>query len=74
MGMNGISYQLDSSYKKVLKDHVEARQSAIDCVMTSKHYVIANCIHEPRVFPLVTTRLVQKGCLANCMSNNAKNF
>jgi hypothetical protein len=38
--MNDVSYQLDSSIKKVLKDHPEARQLAIDCVTSSKRFVI----------------------------------
>jgi hypothetical protein len=38
--MNDVSYQLDSSIKKVLKDHVEARQLATDCVTASKRFVI----------------------------------
>jgi hypothetical protein len=38
--MNDVSYQLDSSIKKVLKDHQEAKQLAIDCVTASKHFVI----------------------------------
>jgi hypothetical protein len=38
--MNDVSYQLDSSIKKVLKDHPEGRQLAIDCVTASKRFVI----------------------------------
>jgi hypothetical protein len=38
--MNDVSYQLDSSIKKVFKDHVEAKQLAIDCVTASKRFVI----------------------------------
>jgi hypothetical protein len=38
--MNDVSYQLDSSIKKVLKDHPEARQLAIDCVTAAKRFVI----------------------------------
>jgi uncharacterized protein YoxC len=38
--MNDVSYQLDSSIKKVLKDHPDARQLAIDCVTASKCFVI----------------------------------
>jgi hypothetical protein len=38
--MNDVSYQLDSSIKKVFKDHHEARQLAIDCVTASKRFVI----------------------------------
>jgi len=38
--MNDVSYQLDSSIKKVFKDHGEDRQLAIDCVTASKHFVI----------------------------------
>ena len=37
---NDVSYQLDSSIKKVLKDHGEARQLAVDCVTISKRFVI----------------------------------
>jgi hypothetical protein len=38
--MNDVSYQLESSIKKVLKDHPEAKQLAIDCVTASKSFVI----------------------------------
>jgi hypothetical protein len=38
--MNDVSYQLDSSIKKVLKDHSDARQLAFDCVTASKRFVI----------------------------------
>jgi hypothetical protein len=38
--MNDVSYQLDSTIKKVLKDHQEAKQLAIDCVTASKRFVI----------------------------------
>ena len=38
--MNDVSYQLDSSIRKVLKDHPEARQLAVDCVTSSKRFVI----------------------------------
>jgi hypothetical protein len=38
--MNNVSYQLDSSIKKVFKDHLEARQLAIDCVTASKRFVL----------------------------------
>lgn len=38
--MNDISYQLDSLIKKVLKDHLEARRLALDCVTASKRFVI----------------------------------
>ena len=38
--MNDISHQLDSVIKKVLRDHHEARQLAIDCVTASKRFVI----------------------------------
>jgi hypothetical protein len=38
--MNDVSYQLDSSIKKVLKDHQDAKQLAIDCVTASKRFVI----------------------------------
>ncbi len=38
--MNDVSYQLDSTIKKVFKDHPEARQLAIDCVTASKRFVI----------------------------------
>jgi len=38
--MNDASYQLDSTIKKVLKGHPEARQLAIDCVTSSKRFVI----------------------------------
>jgi hypothetical protein len=38
--MNDVSYQLDSSIKKVLKEYPEARQLAIDCVTASKRFVI----------------------------------
>jgi hypothetical protein len=38
--MNDVSYQLDSSIKKVFKEHLEARQLAIDCVTASKRFVI----------------------------------
>jgi hypothetical protein len=33
--MNDVSYQIDSTIKKVLHDHLEARQLAIDCVTAS---------------------------------------
>jgi hypothetical protein len=38
--MNNVSYQLDSSIRKVLKDHPEARQLATDCVTSAKWFVI----------------------------------
>jgi hypothetical protein len=38
--MNDVSYQIDSSIKKVFKDHHEAKQLAIDCVTASKRFVI----------------------------------
>jgi len=38
--MNDVSYQIDSMIKKVLKDHFEARQLAIDCATASKRFVI----------------------------------
>jgi hypothetical protein len=38
--MNDVSYQLDASIKKVLKDHHAAHQLAIDCVALSKRFVI----------------------------------
>ncbi len=38
--MNDVSYQLDSSIKKVFKDYPEARQLATDCVTSSKRFVI----------------------------------
>jgi hypothetical protein len=38
--MNNVTYQIDSSIKKVLKDHAEARQLATDCVTASKRFVI----------------------------------
>jgi hypothetical protein len=38
--MNDVSYQLDSSIKKVYKDYSEARQLAIDCVIASKRFLI----------------------------------
>ncbi len=38
--MNNVSYQLDSSIEKVLKDHPEAWQLAIDCVTAAKCFVI----------------------------------
>jgi hypothetical protein len=38
--MNDVSYQLDSSIKKVLKDYPDARQLAIDCVTASKQFFI----------------------------------
>jgi hypothetical protein len=38
--MNDVSYQLDSSIKKVFKDHGEACQLAVDCVTASKRFVI----------------------------------
>ncbi len=38
--MNDVSYQLDSSIKKVFKDFPEAKQLAIDCVTASKWFVI----------------------------------
>ncbi len=38
--MNDVSYQIDSSIKKVLSDHAEARQLAIDCVTASKRFAI----------------------------------
>jgi hypothetical protein len=38
--MNDVSYQIDSTIKKVLHDHLEARQLAIDCVTASKRFAI----------------------------------
>jgi hypothetical protein len=38
--MNDVSYQLDSSIRKVLKDHAEAHQLATDCVTSAKRFVI----------------------------------
>jgi hypothetical protein len=38
--MNDVSYQIDSSIKKVFKEYPEARQLAIDCVTASKRFVI----------------------------------
>ena len=38
--MNDVSYQLDSSIKKVLKDYPLAKQLAIDCVTASKRFII----------------------------------
>jgi hypothetical protein len=38
--MNDVSYQLDSSIKKVYKDYPEAKQLAIDCVTASERFVI----------------------------------
>jgi len=38
--MNDVSYQLDSSIKKIFKDYPEAQQMAIDCVTASKRFVI----------------------------------
>jgi hypothetical protein len=38
--MNDVSYQIDSSIKKVFTDHLEARQLAIDCVTASKRFAI----------------------------------
>jgi len=38
--MNDVSYQLDSSIKKVFKSHLNAKQLAIDCVTASKRFVI----------------------------------
>lgn len=38
--MNDVSYQIDSTIKKVFHDHLEARQLAIDCVTASKQFAI----------------------------------
>jgi hypothetical protein len=38
--MNDVSYQLDSSIKKVFKSHLDAKLLAIDCVTASKRFVI----------------------------------
>jgi len=38
--MNDVSYKLNSSIRKVLKDHPEARQLATDCVTSAKRFVI----------------------------------
>jgi hypothetical protein len=38
--MNDVSYQIDSMIKKVLNDHLEAHQLAIDCVTASKRFAI----------------------------------
>lgn len=38
--MNDVSYQIDSTIKKVFHDHLEARQLAIDCVTASKRFAI----------------------------------
>jgi hypothetical protein len=38
--MNDVSYQTGSTIKKVLHDHLEARQLTIDCVTTSKRFAI----------------------------------
>ena len=38
--MNDVSYQIESTIKKVLHDHLEARQVAIDCVAASKRFAI----------------------------------
>jgi hypothetical protein len=38
--MNDVSYQIESTIKKVLHDHLEAHQVAIDCVAASKRFAI----------------------------------
>jgi hypothetical protein len=38
--MNDVGYQLESSIKKVFKDHPEAHQLAIDCVTAFKRFFI----------------------------------
>jgi len=69
--MNDVSYQLDSSIKKVLKDHPEGRQLAIDCVTASKRFVIDLIAFMSQEYATWQQRgFSKKGSLENRVSNH----